>query len=121
MACRGIRGAISVEANGAESIVTATRQLLENIVSANGVAVDDLVSIIFTVTPDLDAADPARAARELGWVHTPLLCMPDLAVEHGLPRCVRVLLHWNTDLSPTQIRHVYLGAARTLRPDLMEE
>ena len=60
MACRGIRGAISVEANGAESIVTATRQLLENIVSANGVAVDDLVSIIFTVTPDLDAAYPAR-------------------------------------------------------------
>ena len=121
MGCRGIRGAISVDANGAESIVTATRKLLEHIISANSVAVDDLVSVIFTVTPDLDAAYPARAARELGWVHTPLLCMQDVAVEDGLPRCIRVLVHWNTDLDPTQIRHVYLGAARTLRPDLMEE
>jgi chorismate mutase len=121
MTCRGIRGAISVDDNTAESIIAATRELLERIVSANGVAVEDVASVIFTATPDLDAAYPARAAREMGWVHTPLLCMQELSVEDGLPRCIRVLLHWNTDLTPEQIQHVYLGHARVLRPDLVEE
>ncbi|MFQ6101170.1 MAG: chorismate mutase [Anaerolineae bacterium] len=121
MLCRGIRGATGVEANDVGSIVAATRTLLERIVSANGVAVEDVVSVIFTVTPDLDAACPAQAAREMGWVNTPLLCMQEMAVESGLPRCIRVLVHWNTDLPLDQIRHVYLGDARILRPDLTEE
>jgi chorismate mutase len=121
MACRGIRGATGVQANEAESIIAATRELLERIVSANGVAVEDIASVIFTATPDLNAAYPARAVREMGWVSTPLLCMQEMPVEDGLPRCIRVLLHWNTDLAPEQIQHVYLGHARVLRPDLVEE
>jgi chorismate mutase len=121
MACRGIRGAISVEINDAGAIVAATRELLERIVAANDVSVKEIASVIFVITPDLNAAYPARAAREMGWLNTPLLCMQDLAVEGSPPRCIRVLLHWNTDRSPERIRHVYLGRARALRPDLLEE
>ena len=121
MTCRGIRGATGVDANDADAIVTATRELLERIVAANDLAVGDVTGVIFTATPDLDAAYPARAAREMGWVNTPLLCMQEMAVVGSLPRCIRALVLWNTDLSPGQIRHVYLGSARTLRPDLVEE
>jgi len=121
MVCLGIRGATSVDVNDAGAILTATRTLLEQIVSANNVSVEGVASVIFTVTPDLNATYPARAAREMGWVNTPLLCMQDVAVEDGLPRCIRVLIHWNTDLAPERIRHVYLGDARALRPDLVEE
>jgi chorismate mutase len=121
MICRGIRGATSVKANDADSILTATRELLEEIVDANDLAVEDLVSVTFTATSDLDAAYPARAAREMGWINTPLLCMQEMAVATSLPRCIRVLLHWNTDRSPDQIHHVYLGQARSLRPDLEKD
>jgi chorismate mutase len=121
MTCRGIRGASSVDANDADTIIAATRGLLERIVSANDISVNDVASVIFTATPDLDAAYPARAAREMGWVNTPLLCMQEMAVVDSLTRCIRVLVLWNTDRFPDQIRHVYLGRARALRPDLVEE
>jgi chorismate mutase len=121
MTCRGIRGATSVDANDAATIIAATRELLENIVAANGLSTEDVTSAIFTATPDLDAAYPARAAREMGWLKVPLLCMQEMAVEGSLPRCIRVLVLWNTDLPPNRIRHVYLGRARALRPDLVEE
>jgi len=121
MTCRGIRGAISVEANTAEAIVSATRKLLERIVAANPLQAEEIASVIFTTTPDLSAAYPAGAAREMGWVNVPLLCMQEMAVAGSLSRCIRVLVHWNTDLPASQIRHVYLGAAQTLRPDLMED
>lgn len=121
MAIRGIRGATSVDSNDADTIIAATRELLERIVAANGLRAGDLASVIFTATPDLDAAYPARAAREMGWVYVPLLCMQEMAVAGSLPRCVRVLALWNTDLPPERMRHVYLGQARTLRPDLLEE
>ena len=121
MACYGIRGATTVDVNEANAIVAATRELLEQIVSANGLSMETVASAIFTATPDLDAAYPARAAREMGWVHVPLLCMQEMSVTGSLPRCVRVLVLWNTDLSPDQIRHVYLGKARGLRPDLEEK
>ena len=121
MVCRGIRGATSVEDNDEGAIVARTRDLLEQIAAANHLRVDDVASVIFTVTPDLDAAYPARAAREMGWRSTPLLCMQDIAVADALPRCIRVLVLWNTVRSPEQIRHVYLGRARDLRPDLAEE
>ena len=77
MACRGIRGATSVEANSVEAILGATRELLESIVAANDLAVEDIASIVFTATPDLDQVSPARAAREMGWVNTPLLCVQE--------------------------------------------
>ncbi len=121
MACRGIRGATSVDANDADAIIVATRELLGRIASANGLSVDDVASVVFTTTLDLDAAYPARAAREMGWVNVPLLCMQEMAVVGSLPRCIRVLVLWNTGLPPDQIRHVYLGTASALRPDLMEE
>ena len=121
MSCRGIRGAISVEGNSAEAILGATRELLERIVAANKLRAEDIASVIFTATPDLNAAYPARAAREMGWANVPLLCMQEMAVVGSLPRCVRVLVHWNTDLPGDQVHHVYLGEARTLRPDLVEE
>ena len=121
MICRGIRGATGVDINDAIAIITATRELLERIVAANDLLVEDVISVIFTATPDLDAAYPARAAREMGWMNTPLLCMQEMVVVGSLPRCIRVLVLWNTDLSPDQVRHVYLGRARALRPDLLEE
>ena len=121
MTCHGIRGATSVEANTSQAIVSATRELLERIVAANTLQANEIASVIFTATPDLNAAYPACAAREMGWVNVPLLCMQEMAVVGSLPRCIRVLMHWNTDLPASQIRHVYLGAAQILRPDLLEE
>jgi len=121
MTVRGIRGATSVDVNDAEPIVAATRELLERIVAANGLATEDVASVIFTATSDLDAAYPARAAREMGWVHVPLLCMQEMAVVGSLPRCIRVLVLWNTDRPADQVRHVYLRRARALRPDLVEK
>ncbi len=119
MVCRGVRGATTVEANDAEQILGATRALLARIMEVNAIHIEDIASVIFTATADLDAVYPARAAREMGWQHTPLLCMQEMAVVGSLPRCVRVLLHWNTDLAPEQVQHVYLGEARKLRPDLV--
>lgn len=120
MPCRGIRGAISVAENTPDAILTATRTLLARIVTANALAIEDVASVVFTATPDLDAVYPARAAREMGWVHTPLLCVQEMRVTGSMRRCVRVLLHWNTDRAPEQVRHVYLGGARALRPDLVQ-
>jgi chorismate mutase len=119
MACRGIRGAITVEENTAVGIKTAVRMLLERIVAANALDVADIAGVIFTATPDLDAVYPAVAAREMGWVNTPLLCVQEMAVQGNLPRCIRVLLHWNTDCVQVDVHHVYLGEARFLRPDLV--
>jgi chorismate mutase len=120
MTCRGIRGAVCADANHADAIFRATRRLLECVVAANDLLVADLASVIFTATSDLDAAYPAHAAREMGWADTPLLCMQEMAVAGSPPRCIRVLVHWNTDRAPQEVRHVYLGAARALRPDLVE-
>jgi chorismate mutase len=108
-----------VEANDADQILAATRTLLARIVEVNAIRIEDIASVIFTATSDLNEVYPARAAREMGWRYTPLLCMQEMAVVGSLPRCIRVLLHWNTDLAPEQIQHVYLGEARKLRPDLV--
>jgi chorismate mutase len=120
MPCRGIRGATTVEADTADAILKATRRLLARLVEANTVDVADIASAIFTVTPDLTAAFPAQAARELGWQHVALLDAQEIPVPGSLPRCVRVLVHWNTVTPQQEIRHVYLGRAASLRPDLQE-
>jgi chorismate mutase len=119
MPCRGIRGAITVETDSATAILTATRELLTRIVEINGIAVEDIASAFFTVTPDLTAAFPAQAARELGWQHVALLDAQEIAAPGGLSRCVRVLVHWNTERPQIEIRHVYLRDATSLRPDLI--
>ncbi|MBN1641532.1 MAG: chorismate mutase [Anaerolineae bacterium] len=116
--CRGIRGATTVAANDVDEILDATEELLRQIIAANGVREADVASAIFTATRDLDAVYPAVAARRLGWTHTTLLCVQEMAVPGSLARCIRVLIHWNTERSIDQIRHVYLREARQLRPDL---
>ncbi len=117
MPVRGIRGATAVKVDSDDAVLAATRELLEKIVAANGVAVDDIASIIFTVTPDLKSEYPARAARLLGWTEVALLGATEMDVAAGLKRCIRVLLHVNTDLPASQIKHIYLYEARALRPD----
>lgn len=118
MGYRGIRGAITVDANTRDAMLTATRRLLRSMIEANGVQVEDLASVIFTATSDLDAVYPAVAARAMGWTEVPLLCMQEMAVVGSLRRCIRVLMHWNTDREAADVRHVYLEGARVLRPDL---
>lgn len=121
MPIRGIRGAITSRANTRDAIAEATRELLEQIMRENAIGANDIASAIFTVTPDLDAAFPAGAARTLGWTHVALLdvCAPH--VPYALPRCIRVLIHWNTDRAQHEIKHVYLRDAKKLRPDLVKE
>ena len=91
--CRGVRGAITVEANTAEAIVGATREMLEALIAANGIEPDDVCSLLLTTTPDLTAEYPAVAARQIGWQAVAVMCAHEMAVPHGLPRCIRALLH----------------------------
>jgi chorismate mutase len=115
--CRGIRGATTVEENSKEEILAATRELLYIIIRANDIKSADVASVIFTTTNDLNATYPALAARQLGWYDVALLCGHEMNVPGGLPLCIRILVHWNTALSPKEIVHVYLHKARDLRPD----
>jgi chorismate mutase len=117
MSVRGLRGATVAAANTAEAIHQATQELLLALVQANQLDPADIASVIFTTPPDLTAAPPAQAARELGWNEAAMLCVCEMPVEEGLARCIRVLIHWNTDKLPEAMRHVYLHAAAQLRPD----
>ncbi|NOY30212.1 MAG: chorismate mutase, partial [Planctomycetes bacterium] len=108
MECRGVRGATTVSANDREEILSATRQLLALMIRRNEIDAQDVASAIFTTTPDLDAEFPALAARQLGWLNVPLLCGHEMTVEGGLPLCIRVLIHWNTDRAQDNIHHVYV-------------
>jgi chorismate mutase len=118
MLCRGVRGATTVESNTREDILTATRQLFALMVRLNEIEPEDAASAIFSLTRDLDAEFPALAARQLGWLDVPLLCTYEVDVPGSLRRCVRILIHWNTDKPQDQIRHVYIKDAVKLRPDL---
>ena len=115
MPLRGIRGATSVTSNTKEEIISATKELLEEIAKANQLKIEEIASIIFTVTKDLNAEFPATAARELGWKDTPLLCACEIDVPKSLPKCIRVLLHVNTEKKQKEIKHIYLKEAQTLR------
>ena len=117
MSLRGIRGATTANANTRDAILDATRELLEAITAENDLRPDDIASAIFTMTPDLDAAFPAAAARNIGWTQVALLDMPAPRIANDLPRCIRVLIHWNTTHAANEIKHVYLREARKLRPD----
>ncbi len=117
MSIRGIRGATVAEADTPEAIRAATREMLQALMAANALDPDDVASVVFSTTPDLTAEVPARAARDLGWEETALMCVAEMNARGGLPRCIRVLVHWNTDRRPDEIQHVYLHAARQLRPD----
>jgi len=118
MAVRGIRGATTCQADEA-SILAATRELLSVILKANpSLQTSDIASAWFTVTSDLQLVHPAKAAREMGWNEVPLMCSREIDVPGSLGNCVRVLIHWNTDLPQSAVKHVYLHDAAKLRPDL---
>jgi chorismate mutase len=115
MAIRGIRGATTVSDNSQEEILSATKELLAEIVARNDIKIEDISSIIFTTTKDLNAEFPALAARQLGWKDTPLLCAVEIEVPDSLKKCVRVLLQVNSDKSQRDMKHVYLREAVNLR------
>jgi chorismate mutase len=116
MYCRGIRGATTVDLNEQAEILAATGELLLLMMSKNGLLVEDIASVIFTVTEDLDAVFPAQAARLIGWTEVALMCMREIPVPDSLGKCIRVLLHVNTTRSASEIQHVYLREAVSLRP-----
>jgi chorismate mutase len=120
MPIRGIRGAITVAEDIPELILKATRELLEAIIEANcEMKSEDVASVLFTVTDDLTSTFPAQGAREMGWGIVPMLCAREIPVPGSLPRVIRVLLHWNTEVPQSEITHVYLRDAVKLRPDLV--
>ena len=120
MPIRGIRGATTVTADEPELILQATRELLEEILTENeGMYPEDVASALFTVTDDLASTFPAQGARQMGWGLVPMLCAREIPVPNSLPRVIRVLVHWNTELPQNEITHVYLREAVKLRPDLV--
>ena len=118
MAFRGIRGAITIEENTQLQIVEATKEILEAVISANKIKVEDIASVFFSVTKDLDAEFPALAARQIGLTDTPLLCLNEISVPGSLPKCIRVLLHVNSEVAQSKCQHIYLKDAIQLRPDI---
>ena len=120
MSIRGIRGATTVTADQPDLILQATRELLDAILAENaGMLPEDVGSAIFTVTDDLASTFPAQAARQMGWDMVPMLCGREIPVPGSLPRVIRVLVQWNTDVPQKEIVHVYLREAVKLRPDLV--
>ena len=117
MAVRGVRGATVIQENTREAIIAGTREVLEVLVRANGIHAEDVASAFFSTTRDLNADYPAIAARQIGWMDTALMCMHEMDVPHGLDHCVRVMVHWNTDRSASEVVHVYVRGAEILRPD----
>lgn len=121
MECRALRAATTVEADTIEDIGARTVELIGELIDRNGLALDQLVSIVFSVTSDLRSVAPAAAVRQMGIIDVPLLCLQEMDVDGALERCIRVLAHVNTTMSRGELRHVYLHGAAGLRPDLAGE
>lgn len=117
MSVRAIRGATVTSVNSVDSILGDTTELLEHMLAENDVKDGDVVSIFFSLTPDLDAVFPAVAARRLGLMDVPLLCLNEIPVPKALAKCIRILIHFNTTLTNEEVRHIYLKDAIQLRPD----
>ncbi len=115
MAVRGIRGATTVDENTRDEILAATTELLERIVAENDLQAEDIASALFTITPDLNAEFPAVAARIMGWLDVALIHSYEISVPGSLGKCIRVLIHWNTERPAAAVRHVYLRGAVNLR------
>jgi chorismate mutase len=115
-----VRGATTISKDKPEEVLTATCGLLTEIFQCNSILPEHIVSIMFTVTPDIRSEFPAVAARKLGLTSTPLMCAQEIAKKGSLPRCIRVLIHFYTELPKTKIQPVYLNNAVTLRPDLFQ-
>ena len=117
---RAVRGAIQVDENDRDQILEATAELIAEVMSRNALTADDVISVIFTATPDLTAEFPALAARKLGFNEVPLLCASEIDVPHALPRVVRLMAHIETDRPRSEIQHVYLRGAVALRLDIAQ-
>ena len=118
MMVRGVRGATTTGSNSAEAILEATTALLQELIRANGIEEEQVASVFFTTTDDLNAVFPAQAARNLGWRRVALMGTREMDMPTGIPLCVRILIHWNTTKSLDEIQHVYMRGAERLRPDL---
>jgi chorismate mutase len=115
-----IRGAIQVDADDREQILAATAELVTEVMTRNALTTDDVISVIFTATPDLTAEFPALAARKLGFHEVPLLCASEIAVPHALPRVIRLMAHIQSDRPRSDVQHVYLRGATALRVDIAQ-
>ncbi|KAB2342672.1 chorismate mutase [Actinomadura rudentiformis] len=120
MAVRAIRGATQVDADVRDQILEATTELVTEVMARNELTTDDVISVIFTATPDLTAEFPALAARKLGFHEVPLLCASEIAVPHALPRVIRIMAHVEVDRPRSDIQHVYLRGATALRLDIAQ-
>ena len=120
MSVRAIRGAVQLEQDDREHLLASVDELIREILAQNSLSTDDLVSMIFTATPDLHSEFPALAARQLGIGDVPLLCAQELDVDGAMPRVIRVMVHAETELAKADVRHVYLRGAAALRRDLAQ-
>ena len=120
MAVRGVRGATTVEANTKEEIVSKTEELLTGLIDVNNIQLEDVASVIFSATDDIDAEFPAVAARKIGWIYTPLFCTREIPVQGSMRGCIRVLMHVNSDKRQDEMVQLYLHEAAKLRPDLKD-
>ena len=120
MAVRAIRGAIQVAADDRQEILDGTAQLVTEVMKRNGLSTDEVISVIFSATPDLRAEFPALAARALGFQEVPLLCCTEINVASAMPRVVRLMMHVDTALSRADVQHVYLRGASALRLDIAQ-
>ncbi|MEI7886307.1 MAG: chorismate mutase [Actinomycetes bacterium] len=117
---RALRGAITLERDDRDHLLERVVRLLTEMMERNGLSHDDIISILFTATPDVHSAFPALAARQMGMGDVALMCAQELSIDGAMPLCVRVLMHANTERTRTALRHIYLEEARTLRDDLPE-
>ncbi len=115
---RGVRGATTIETNDRQEILTAVSELLTTLTQENDINVQDIGAVIFSSTPDIDAAFPAAGARRLGWTEVPLFGTQEIDCSTGIPLCIRVLILWNTEVPQQSIKHLYLRNANVLRPDI---
>lgn len=120
MAVRAVRGATQIDADERGMILEATTELVTEVMTRNGLTTDDVISVIFTATPDLTAEFPALAARKLGFHEVPLLCASEIDVPHALPRVIRLMAHIETSRPRAEIHHVYLRGATALRLDIAQ-
>lgn len=117
---RGIRGAVTIDADTSAEVLSASEELLKAMLEKNGVPPEEICAVFFTVTPDITSEFPAKSARNLGLVSTPLMCMTEIPVRDAIKKCIRILIQFNTNKPQSEIKHVYLRDARVLRPDIPE-
>jgi chorismate mutase len=115
---RAVRGATQLDTDEREHMLERVAEMVTDVMTSNGLEVDDFISVIFTATSDLVSEFPAYAARQLGFGEVPLICARELEIAGSMPRCVRMMAHVETDLPRADITHVYLHGAATLRSDL---